>query len=99
MRMESVVRQAKFIRDFWQADGYSFEERTNEARKLIHAVLYDFALGKITAEERERILDILQFARTQCIIRPEEPIATYQDEETVSEEDRPKKQQTFFFMP
>ena len=99
MRMESLVRQAEFIRDCWQADCYSLQERTDEARKLISAVLYDFALGKITAEERQRILDILQFAKTTCIIRPEEPIATYQDEETVPDEERPKKQQTFLFKP
>jgi len=99
MRMETLGRQAEFIRDCWQADCYSFEERTDEARKLIHSVLYDFSLGKITAEERERVLDILQFARTTCIIRPEEPIVTYQDEEATPEEERPKKQQTFFFMP
>jgi len=99
MRMESLVRQAEFIRDCWQADCYSLQERTDEARKLISAVLYDFALGKITAEERERVLDIVQFARTTGIIRPEEPIVTYQDEEAIPEEERPKKQQTFFFMP
>jgi len=99
MRMESLVRQAEFIRDCWQADCCGLEERTDEARKLIQALLYDFALGKITAEERGRVLDILQFARTTCIIRPVEPIATYQDEAAISEEERPKKQQTFVFMP
>lgn len=99
MRIESVIEQAVFIRDCSKSDCYSFEERTKEARKLIHAVLYDCALGKISDEDRRRILDILQFARTTCVIRPEEPIATYQDEEAVAEPDRPKKQQTFFFMP
>ena len=99
MRTKSLVQQAEFIRDCCQAECYSFEQRTDEARKLVHAVLYDFALGKITAEERQRILDILQFAKTTCIIRPEEPIATYQDEETVPDEERPKKQQTFMFKP
>lgn len=98
MRMQSLLEQAAFVRDSCES-GYSREERTAEARKLIHAVLYDFALGKITEEDREQILDILQFARTSCVIRPEEPIATYQDEEALPEPDRPKKQQTFFFMP
>lgn len=98
MRVESLVQQAEFIRDCWQTECYRFEERTGEARKLIHAVLYESALGRITAEERQRILDLLQFARTTCIMRPEEPIATYQDEEALPRDDRPKKQQTFFFI-
>jgi len=99
MRTQSLFEQATFIRDSCKSDCYSFEERTEEARKLIYAVLYDSALGKITEEDRQRILDILHFARTSCVIRPEEPIATYQDEDAVAEPDRPKKQQTFFFMP
>ena len=70
-----------------------------EARKLIHAALYEFALGKITAEERQRILDILQFARTACVVSPEEPIATRQDEQEVPKETRRKNQQTFLFRP
>ena len=85
--------------DCRQAECYSFEERTNEGRKLIRAVLYDFALGKITAEERQRILDILQLTRTTCVVRPEEPIAAYQDEQVVQAEGRPKIQQTFLFKP
>ncbi|MBC8875348.1 MAG: hypothetical protein H8E44_38480 [Planctomycetes bacterium] len=99
MRIESLLEQAMFIRDCSKSDCYSFEMRTKEARKLIHAVLYDSALGKIGEEDRRRILGILHFARTSCVIRTEEPIATYQDEEVVAETDRPKKQQTFFFMP
>ncbi len=99
MRMQSLLEQATFVRDSCGSECYSLKERTEEARKLIHAVLYDFALGKITREDRERVLDILQFARTSCVIRPEEPIATYQDDEAIPEPDRPKRQQTFFFMP
>ena len=40
MRMESLVQQTEFIRDCLHAECYGFEERTEEARKLIHAVLY-----------------------------------------------------------
>jgi len=52
-----------------------------------------------SAGERQRILDILQFARTTCIIRPEEPITTYQDEQVMQAEERPKTQQTLLFKP
>jgi hypothetical protein len=99
MRVQSLVEQAEFIRDCCESHGYSFDERKKEARKLIHAVLYDYALSKITERDRQRILEILQFARTGCVIRTEQPIATYQDEETPPEPDRPKKQQTFSFIP
>jgi len=105
MRMESLFRQAEFIRDCWQADCYTLEERTEEARGMIRAVLYERALGQIDDTEKQRIVEILQFAKTPCTIEAQQPIPAYQDEEAerkILEEtgkDVPKKQQTFFFMP
>ena len=105
MRMESFSEQAQFIHDCWQAECYSFEERTDEARKLISAVLYERALGRIDDEEKYRVLEKLQSARTPCTIETQEPVPTYQDEEAEKKvlqedgKDMPKKQQKFFFMP
>ena len=62
-------------------------------------MLYEFALGKFSVEERQRVLDVLQFSKTTCIIRPEEPIATYQDEQVMQAKKRPKTQQTLLFKP
>lgn len=95
IRLDAMRSQAQAIRDYPDSD-----ERTEEARKLIHAVLYDFALGRISDEEREQILDVLHFARKPCTICPDEPISTFLDEDDRAPGDeRPKVQQTFFFMP
>jgi len=99
-RVNSLIEQAKFIRDFPDAD-----QRIAEARKMIQALLYDRALGKIDDDEKQRVLENLHFARLPCTLERLEPLPTYQDEEAekkVMEEegnDLPKKQQTFFFMP
>lgn len=96
IRTEAKIRQAELIRDHPAS-----EERIDEARKMIRAVLYEFAVGKIEFDDRDEILQMLQFARKTCIIQPEEPIATYQDEQVERgiRDEIPKKQQTFFFMP
>jgi len=99
-RVNSLVDQASLIRDFPDAD-----QRIVEARKLIYAVLYDRALGKIDDQEKRRVLENLDFAKMPCTLESLEPLPSYQDEEAekkVLEEegkDLPKKQQTFFFMP
>ena len=96
IRVDALMRQADAIRDFSDSD-----DRLEEARKMIRAVLYEFALGRLDAETRDQILSALNFARTRPAVILEEPIPTYQDDEARRElqEDTPKKQQTFFSMP
>ena len=96
IRIDSLLRQAEAIRDYSDS-----EEKTEEARKLIRFVLYEFALGRLDADTRHQILRVLNFARTRPVVIHEEPIGTYQDDEARRElqEQTPKKQQTFFFMP
>jgi len=90
------MRQADAIRDYGDSD-----DRLEEAQTMIRAVLYESCLGRLDAETRDQILRILNFARTRPVVIHEEPIPTYQDDEARRElqEDIPKKQQTFFFMP
>lgn len=96
LRIDALMRQAETIRDFSPCD-----DRLREARKMIRAVLYEFALGRMDAKTREQILSVLEFARTRPVVIRQDPIPTYQDDEAQRElqEDVPKKQQTFFFMP
>jgi len=99
-RVNSLVEQSRLIRDFPDAD-----QRIVEARKLIHAALYDRALGEIDDQEKQRVLENLDSGRVPCSIESLEPLPSYEDEEAekkaLEEEgkDLPKKQQTFFFMP
>ncbi len=99
-RVNSLVDQAKLIRDFPDAD-----QRIVEARKMIYAVLYDRALGKIDDQEKQQVLENLQFASVPCTLESLEPLPSYQDEEAVTKflveqgKDFPTNQQTFFFMP
>ncbi|HPM83877.1 MAG TPA: hypothetical protein PLF81_24390 [Candidatus Anammoximicrobium sp.] len=58
LRIETLVRQAQMIHDYPPG-----EERTGEARKLLYGVLYDHALGRLSYDERERILGLVDFAR------------------------------------
>ena len=70
-----MLREAEIIRDH-AACG----ERIEEARRLIRFVLYEFALGKIDASARDRILDVLQFAAEPPQVIHEQPVPAYQDE-------------------
>ena len=74
-RLESLLREAEIIRDY-TASG----EQIEEARKLIRFVLYEFALGKIDASARDRILDVLHFAAERPRVIHEQPVPAYQDE-------------------
>jgi len=56
-RLEARIRDAEIIRDYPPGD-----ERTEEARKLVRFTLYDFAVAKIDAAVRDRILGLLDFA-------------------------------------
>jgi len=99
-RVNSLIDQARLIRDFPDVD-----QRIVESRKMIQVLLYDRALGEIDDQEKQRVLENLRFARVPCTIEGLEPLPSYQDEEAekrIREEegkDLPKKQQTFFFMP
>ena len=75
-RVNSLVEQARLIREFPDAD-----QRIAEARKMIPAVLYDRALGKIDDQEKQRVLENLQFARVACTVESLEPLPAYQDDE------------------
>ena len=57
-KIDALVRQAETIR--LHPAG---EERSREARKLIYAVMFDHALGRLSHAEREQILGLLDFAR------------------------------------
>ena len=96
IRIDALVRQAEAIRDSSDSD-----DRLEEARKMIRTVLYESALGRIDPDTRHQILGVLNFARTRPVVIQQQPIPTYQDDEAQREfqEDIPKKQQTFFFMP
>ena len=96
MRIESLFDQAELIRKSYQSDCCSFEDRSEEARKMIRAVLYDHAIEKIGAEDRDRLLSILSFATVPCTIRPAEPIPAYQDEEAKEGYSGAKKQRRLF---
>lgn len=56
-RLDARIREAEIIRDYPSGD-----ERTEEARKLVRFTLYDFAVAKIDAAVRDRILGLLDFA-------------------------------------
>lgn len=58
LRIETMLRQAQMIHDHPPG-----EERTREARRLLYGVMYDHALGRLSNEERQRILGLLDFAR------------------------------------
>lgn len=58
LRIETMLRQAQIIRDHPPS-----EERSREARRLLYGVMYDHALGRLSDDERERILCLLDFAR------------------------------------
>jgi hypothetical protein len=74
-RLESLLREAEMIRDHASCGG-----RMEEARKLIRFVLYEFALGKIDASARDRLLDVLHFAAERPRVIHEQPVPAYQDE-------------------
>jgi hypothetical protein len=100
LKTEAMLRQAEAIRDYPDCS-----ERTEQARQMIRRVLYESALGTMTNDNRQQILDVLQLARSPCSIEPSQPIPTFQDERTLDEalkdagQEIPKKQRTFFFMP
>lgn len=96
IRIDAMRSESQAIRDYRDSD-----ERTEEARKMIRFVLYEFALGRLDGDTRDKILRVLNFARTRPVVIHEEPIPTYQDDEARRDlqENIPKKQQTFFFMP
>jgi len=95
-----LIDQARLIREFPDT-----EQRIVEARKMVQTVLYERALGRINDEEKQHVLERLQFATVRCTLESLEPLPSYQDEEAekkvLEEEGKelPKKQQTFFFMP
>lgn len=99
-RVDSLIQQARLILDFPDAD-----QRIVESRKLIQALLYDRALGKINDDEKQCVLENLQFARVPCTLESLQPLPAYQDEEAEKQvlhregKTLPKKQQTFLFMP
>lgn len=57
-RIETLIREAEMIRD--DPPG---RQRSKEARSLIYSVMYQYALGRLSNAERERILQIVDFAR------------------------------------
>jgi len=64
---------------------------------MIHEILYESALGRIQPGDRERLLRILQFARSSCTIEASQPLPAYQDEEHESvRDDSPKAQRMLF---
>ena len=65
-QIEARVRQAETIR--MHPPG---EEHSREARKLLYAVMFDHALGRLSHAEREQILGRLGFARDFHV--PESP--------------------------
>ncbi len=79
------------------ADHFWSEEKFPEARKMIQEILYEFALGRLQAEEQQRLLSILQFARSSCTIVASQPLPAYQDEEAEAKPvAEPKTQQMLF---
>lgn len=58
LRIETLLRQAQIIRDHPPG-----EERSREAQRLLYGVMYDHALGRLSHDEREQILSLLDFAR------------------------------------
>ena len=95
LRIESLIQQAHAIHDWVDRD-----DRREQARQMIRAVMLDFSLGKISTHEREKLLGILRFAQEPCRVRREEPIPTFQDEQVVDRRDEsPKKQLLLPFHP
>jgi hypothetical protein len=64
-KIEALVRQAETIRMH-----PSGEDRSREARKLIYAVMFDHALGRLNYAEREQVLETLDFARDFHVPEP-----------------------------
>ena len=58
LQIEALLHHAQMIRDHPPG-----EERSREARRLLYGVMYDHALGRLSDDERERILSLLDFAR------------------------------------
>ena len=56
-RVKALVADADFIRDQLDTD-----ERMDEAKRHVREAMLQHALGRISIEERDRILDILLFA-------------------------------------
>ncbi len=56
-RVDAMHNDAVLVRDYPDS-----AERTVEAQRLIREVVYSRAIGRITTEERDRILDVLSFA-------------------------------------
>jgi hypothetical protein len=57
-QIEALVRQAETVCAYQPG-----KERLREARKLIHGVMFDHAVGRLSHAEREQILELLSFAR------------------------------------
>jgi len=94
IRFRAMEDRARLI-----ADHLLSEEKFPEARNMIREILYEFALGRLRAEEKQRLLSILQFARSTCTIEPLLPLPAYQDEEAEAEPDgQPKTQRMLFEM-
>ena len=73
LQIEALLRQAQIIRDHPPG-----EERSREARKLLYGVMYDHALGRLSYDEREQILSLVDFARDYHA--PEAPSPTDEHE-------------------
>jgi len=95
LHIEAQTQQAQAIRDCPNLD-----DRMEQARRMIRAIMYDFALSKISMDERRKLFGILHFAWEPCHICPDEPIHTFQDEEVEDAvDDSPKRQLLLPFDP
>lgn len=66
-QIEALLRQAETIRAFPPGD-----ERVREARRMIYGVMFDHAVGRLSAAERAQLLELLEFARD--FHAPESPL-------------------------
>lgn len=74
-RFDAMLREASVIRDYPEC-----RERLDEAGKMIRFLLYEFALGRLDAGDRDRILDLLHFASEPVNLVHKHPIWVVQDD-------------------
>jgi hypothetical protein len=72
-RFEAMQGDAEFVRN--HPVGH---ERTAEAERLVREAMYEHALGRLAAAERDRILAILSFAADSMRASNLEDLADFQ---------------------
>lgn len=72
-RFAATESDAAFVRDHPDSP-----ERLAEAERLVREAMYDHALGRLTAAERDRILTLLSFAVDAMRTRSQEESPDFQ---------------------